>query len=497
MIKILHLEDSIYDAELILELIKSAGFEVEVTFAGDETQYVEALQNSKFDIILSDFALPGFDAFGALEAARKSDTSIPFICVSGSIGEEVAVDLLQRGATDYILKDRLARLPNAMKRALENAREKRLREEFEQKLIDSEKQYRELYDNSMLGLYRSDPEGTFLLLNKALVSMLGYNEKEELLYIDFNTLGFQSESDREFFVRQMNAHGEVIGLESIWRRKDGSTIYVRESARGVRDESGKIILYDGVVEDITEKKILEQNLIQAKERAERANALKDAFIHNLSHEVRTPLNGIIGTTEMIRELYFTGANESDLDCFVSLQQSSNRLIKTVEMLLTMSSLQTGEYKFNPDKLNIERLLRDIISEAKNQADLRNISFKFDNFSSNPEIFFDRFAAHDIFTYIVDNAVKYSERDEVAIWVEDIRDSQIVVRVADHGVGISSDFLPHIYEMFRQQEHGYGRSFEGLGLGLPIVKKLLELGNGEIEISSTLGMGTTVSVFFRR
>lgn len=327
--------------------------------------------------------------------------------------------------------------------------------------------------------------------------MLGYNEKEELLYIDFNTLGFQSESDREFFVRQMNAHGEVIGLESIWRRKDGSTIYVRESARGVRDESGKIILYDGVVEDITEKKILEQNLIQAKERAERANALKDAFIHNLSHEVRTPLNGIIGTTEMIRELYFTGANESDLDCFVSLQQSSNRLIKTVEMLLTMSSLQTGEYKFNPDKLNIERLLRDIISEAKNQADLRNISFKFDNFSSNPEIFFDRFAAHDIFTYIVDNAVKYSERDEVAIWIEDIRDSQIVVRVADHGVGISSDFLPHIYEMFRQQEHGYGRSFEGLGLGLPIVKKLLELGNGEIEISSTLGMGTTVSVFFRR
>ncbi len=497
MIKILHLEDSIYDAELISELIKSAGFEAEVTFAGDEYQYVEALNNLKFDIILSDFALPGFDAFGALEAAHKLDNTVPFICVSGSIGEEVAVDLLQKGATDYILKDRLARLPSAMQRALENAREKRLREEYEHKLIDSEKQYRELYDDSMLGLYRSDPEGIFLLVNKALVSMLGYNEKEELLYINFKTLGFQNASERENFVNQMEAHGEVTGLESVWTRKDGSKIYVRESARGLRDETGRIIHYDGVVEDITEKKILEQNLIQAKERAERANALKDAFIHNLSHEIRTPLNGIIGTTEMIREIYGTHANERDFEYFVSLQQSSNRLIKTVEMMLTMSRLQTGEYKFSPEKVNIDKLLHDIVTETKNQADLKKISFKLDNHSMNPEISFDRFAAHDLFTYIMDNAVKYSERDEVAIWIEDIRDSRLVVRVADHGVGISSDFLPHIYEMFRQQEHGYGRSFEGLGLGLPIVKKLLDLGKGEIEISSTPGMGTTVSVFFRR
>lgn len=497
MIKILHLEDSIYDAELISELIRSSGYEVEIKFVGDGPQYLEALQNSKFDIILSDFALPGFDAFGALEAARRLDSTVPFICVSGSIGEEIAVDLLQRGATDYILKDRLARLPNAMKRALETAREKRLREEFEHRLIESEKQYRELYDNSMLGLYRSDPEGIFLLVNKALVKMLGYTEKDELLYINFKSLGFQSESNRQIFVDQMNAYGEVSGLESVWTRKDGSTIYVRESARGLRDETGKIILYDGVVEDITEKKILEQNLIQAKERAEKANALKDAFIHNLSHEVRTPLNGIIGTTEMIRELYLAGADENDLECFVSLQLSSNRLIKTVEMLLTMSRLQTGEYKFSPEKVNIEELLREIVAESKNQAEIKKISFTLKNHSIDPVVFFDRFAMHDLFTYIIDNAVKYSERDEVSIRIQDASESRVVVMVTDHGVGISPDFLPHIYEMFRQQETGYGRTFEGLGLGLPIVKKLLELGDGDIEISSSLGLGTTVSVFFRR
>lgn len=497
MINILHLEDSIYDAELIAELIESAGFEVDVNFVDDKEKYINALETTHCDIILSDFALPGFDAFGALEEAMKAAPTVPFICVSGSIGEETAVELLKMGAADYILKDRLARLPSAIKRALELGEERRLREEFEKRLIESEKQYRDLYNNAVIGLYRTTPAGEILLVNNALLNMLGFSDEAELKSFNFTDRGLEVPDERQRFLELMSKHGEVIGLESVWIRHNGKKICVRESARAVRNGNGELIYFDGVVEDITEKKSLEESLILAKERAERANALKDAFIHNLSHEIRTPLNGIIGTTEMIKELYCNQESEDDVECFDSLQRASDRLIRTVEMLLNMARLDTGEYPFKPTPLLLDKLLHQILLEIKIQAEDRKIIFDLKKATANTQIIYDWNAVHDIFLYILDNAVKYSENNEVGITIEEVPGNRIAVRIQDHGIGISAEFLPHIYETFEQQDTGYGRSFEGLGLGLPIAKRLLELGGGDIDISSRIGHGTTVSVFFNR
>ncbi|MFA5848250.1 MAG: response regulator [Bacteroidales bacterium] len=133
-LSILSLEDSIQDFELIRENLKSSGTSIFLTRVENRRDFLSSLTNNKFDLILADFNLPGFDAFGALEICNQICSDVPFICVSGSIGEETAIELIKLGAVDYVLKDRLVRLPVAIKRALDEAKEKEIRRIAEESL---------------------------------------------------------------------------------------------------------------------------------------------------------------------------------------------------------------------------------------------------------------------------------------------------------------------------------------------------------------------------
>jgi CheY-like chemotaxis protein len=133
-LKVLCLEDSPRDAEIIRELLTDAGFNINLDWTATEKEYISLLRGSTYDVILSDFTLSGFDAFGALRLSLDICPNVPFICVSGSIGEETAIELLTHGAVDYVLKDRLARLPAAITRALREAKEKEARGQTEEAL---------------------------------------------------------------------------------------------------------------------------------------------------------------------------------------------------------------------------------------------------------------------------------------------------------------------------------------------------------------------------
>ena len=126
-LKVLYLEDSPHDIEIIRELLKDAGYDLSMDCADKKKEYVSLLGEHTYDVILSDFTLPGFNAFGALDLAKKICPEVPFICVSGSIGEETAIELIKQGAVDYVLKDRMVRLPLGIKRALDEAKERKSR----------------------------------------------------------------------------------------------------------------------------------------------------------------------------------------------------------------------------------------------------------------------------------------------------------------------------------------------------------------------------------
>ena len=133
-LNVLSLEDSLRDFEIICERLLDEGFKMKISRVEKESDFVSALRNANWDIILADFRLPGFDAFAALRISREICPDVPFICLSGTIGEETAIDLIKSGAVDYVLKDRLARLPIAINRALQAASEKLARRKAEEEL---------------------------------------------------------------------------------------------------------------------------------------------------------------------------------------------------------------------------------------------------------------------------------------------------------------------------------------------------------------------------
>jgi PAS domain S-box-containing protein len=179
VLNILSLEDSIRDFEIIREQLINAGYNLNISRVDKEIEFVSSIRSNQYNIILADFKLPGFDAFGALRLCNRICPDVPLICVSGSIGEETAIELIKEGAVDYVLKDRLARLPAAVKRALDEAKEKEKRKLAEEALIVSEIRYRRLFESAKDGILILDAEnGTIIDVNPFLIDMLGYSHEQ-------------------------------------------------------------------------------------------------------------------------------------------------------------------------------------------------------------------------------------------------------------------------------------------------------------------------------
>jgi len=178
-LKVLILEDSIHDLELIREQLSDAGYKLDITHVENEVKFRSSLLENSYDIILSDFQLPGFNAFGSLQISNEICPEVPFICVSGSIGEETAIELLKLGAVDYVLKDKPERLPFAIKRALEEAKEKVALQEAVIAQQMSEEKYRFMFNNNPQPNYIFDIETlAFLEVNDAAINHYGYSKEE-------------------------------------------------------------------------------------------------------------------------------------------------------------------------------------------------------------------------------------------------------------------------------------------------------------------------------
>ena len=259
LLRVLILEDRATDAELMLHELRRAEYEPDWRRVETESDYLACLEPT-LDIILADFSLPQFDALRALHLLQDRGLDIPFIVVTGSVNEETAVECMKRGATDYLLKDRLGRLGPAVERALQ---QKHLRDEkrrIDDALRESEERFRSLYESVTIGLYRTTPEGRILMANPAAVHLLGYDSFDELTQRDLEKEGFGPSYPRSEFRQQLDSEGVITGFESTWTRRDNSTIFVRESARAIRDENSKVIYYDGTFEDITERKRAEERI---------------------------------------------------------------------------------------------------------------------------------------------------------------------------------------------------------------------------------------------
>lgn len=259
----LFFEDDVEDIELSLRALQSSEFEVTSDVAVTPQEFLKQVRSCPYDVILSDFRMPSATGMDAFDLLKKEGLNIPFILVTGSLGDEKAVECLKEGVADYVIKDRLARLPVAIRRALEEQRLRLERAQAEQALRHSEASYRSLIQNAPCGILRvSASAGCLLDANIALSEMLGYASPEELIG-DSVSRGIVLGPELLTRLTEGPAgNGHVIESEFEWKRKDGKHLSIGIRGRLLRDESGTPTCLEMIAENVTERRLAQERIRQ-------------------------------------------------------------------------------------------------------------------------------------------------------------------------------------------------------------------------------------------
>lgn len=269
-LRILHVEDDSADAEVTQDLLRSGGFTCDTTRVDTESGLLAALQQGRFDLILADYVLPSFDGLSALRIAREQQPDLPFIFVSGMMGEEVAIEALKVGATDYVLKTRMSRLVPAVQRAMREARERDELRRAERELRERESKIRRLVDANIIGVLISDKEGRISEANDAFLQIIGYTREDlndgRLRWTDLTPPEWRAISERAAAQLAMNGVCDLIEKE--YTRSDGTRVPVLVAAAAIEGTKGDSVAF---VLDLTERKRAEE----AARRSERE--LRDAI----------------------------------------------------------------------------------------------------------------------------------------------------------------------------------------------------------------------------
>jgi two-component system, NarL family, sensor histidine kinase UhpB len=284
-LKVLLVEDSEDDALLLVRMLRRGGYDPAWERVDTAAAMEAALDGRSWDLIISDHSMPAFSSLAALGLLRsKGFVDLPFIIVSGRIGEDAAVSAMKAGAHDYLMKDNLARLNSAIERELRDAEVRRERRRAEEK-------YRSIFENAVEGIFQTTLDGRFLTANPAMARMFGYETPEELLGAISNIREqlYVEPGRREEFYRLAQRDGFVSGFEVQMYRKDGDLVWVSANARAIYDNNGAISGYEGTVEDITERKRAEEALRQIREAERRriARELHDVVLQDLTYALQS------------------------------------------------------------------------------------------------------------------------------------------------------------------------------------------------------------------
>lgn len=337
----------------------------------------------------------------------------------------------------------------------------------------------------------TDRDGQIMFVNDAFLQYYGYAE-EEVLGRNITllrasdppnpTTGLPSDLDDSW-------HGVVTN-----RRKDGTEFPVELWTSVARGRDGTALAYVGVARDVSDRREAERALIAAKEHAERSDRLKDAFIANISHEIRTPLNIILGYTSLIAEILEGRVSPEEMGYFESVQRGATRLMRTVDLILSLSRAQVGDIEIDPVRFDLAEAARAITNDYRALAVKKEISLLFECEGAT-DIIADEYCVAQSLHNLLDNAVKYTDVGSITVQVTRRENGEVHLSVIDTGIGISSEYLPAIFTPYTQEDSGLTRGYEGIGLGLSLVKRYTELNRARIEIESAKGAGTTVRIVF--
>jgi PAS domain S-box-containing protein len=477
-------EDSEDDAELVIRVLRRGG--TELTYQRIETREAmeAALQTERWDIVIADYSMPHFSGLAALQLLREKEPDLPFILISGTVGEEVAVKAMQAGAQDYVLKDNLTRLQHAVEREQREAEVRRERR-------SAEARYRSLFNRVPVGVFSTTPEGRIVEVNPAFVEMLGFPDAEQLKRVNISDLWVRPD-ERDRLVAEVEHDGAVRNFEMQFRRNDGNTLWCAQSAAAIYDRDGKVERFEAVAVDITEHRRVEQEISHARDQALETARQRSEFLTRMSHEIRTPLNAIIGTTEL--QLMASDLPPDQRRRTEIVQSGGELLLTIVDDILDFSKLSAGKLALEKANFNLVQVVEATVDAFAATVHAKGIELALYFDPTLPAgLRGDGNRLRQVLNNLLSNAIKFTAEGEVLMRVsrveETASDVAVLFEVKDTGIGIAPEVQRQLFQPFVQADESTTRRFGGTGLGLVITAQLIEQMGGRIEIESALEEGS--------
>lgn len=355
-------------------------------------------------------------------------------------------------------------------------------------------------ESSINAIAFSDMNGVLTYVNNSLLKMWGYESADELIGKKGEELGYNKEQ-AEKIKQELIETGSWIGeTESI--AKNGSVFATQLSCSLVKNSDGNPVAMMGSFVDISDKKHVEAELLEAREETEYANRAKSNFLANINHEIRTPMNGILGMIELLNE---TPLTEDQQECIEVIRSSGKNLLQIVSDILDISTIEAGKIKLYEENFNIFKTLEDIEKEIKPDAKHKDITVSISFMNEISSVLMGDYArTKQILLNIINNAIKFTAQGgkvEISICRTDITDTTetILFIVKDTGIGIAEDKRDFIFAPFTQIDSSSTREHGGSGLGLSICRNLVRKMGGNIWVESTEGEGSQfyLDIPFRR
>jgi len=476
-LNILHLEDNLLDSEMIKHHLSRLGLIESYVLVDNRKDFIEAFSGKLPDILISDINVPNFSGFDALEWIKHEYPLIPVVIVTGSIDEETAAKTIQLGAWDYVVKERLHRLPPAIENVLKLKKERE--ESFRIKRMADN-----ILQTTPSAVFTVDTDKIITSWNKMAETITGYSA-EAIIGQSCMILGSSACTQACNLFNPERHPGPILNQECDLIDFSGNKKHILKNTDLLYNERGEII--GGIESFVDQSEIVQitRDLVLAKEKAEESDRLKTAFLANISHEIRTPLNAIIGFTDLVID---PDTKENDKKDFANIIKTGcDQLLSILGNVLQLSLIEAGHITLDIKAFNLKPLLQEMHAIWISGLQEKGISLELKYYDSI-EIFSDRSRLSLVLGNLLENAGKFTNSGKIEFGYRQ-NGPNILFFVSDTGKGIPESDKEKVFERFYRVSDSAHITI-GSGLGLSISKAIIEALGGSIWHEPNEQCGTT-------
>ncbi|CAM2883157.1 response regulator [Flavobacterium frigoris] len=497
-LKILVIDDDKVDLITIIRSISHSGIVADVESAFSAKDGIEKIKAFNYDLIFLDYLMPDSDGISFLKILKDLGIDTPVIFVTSQGDEKIASQAILGGASDYIPKSLLT--PDGVSQSIRNAL--KLHESLEQRkktelaLKINANRLSEAQKLAKIGFWELNLIDEAVFFSEQVYTIFEI-EKDSTPSLALLKSRLINADDVRLFENNLNlvekSNSEVKFSHSL-PAKNGTIKYINEYIKCLNDEYNVPFKILGTIQDVSDQKHIERELIKAKELAEQSARIKEQFLTNMSHEIRTPMNGIIG---FARILEGTSLNSDQEQSVKAIKRAGKNLMVIINDILDFSKIEADKMIIEEVNFSLSKNSNAVIELLSTIAEEKNLKLLYTiDPNINDFLIGDPTRLSQILINLIGNALKFTEKGSVELIISQERESAteafIRFTVKDTGIGIPQDKIDSIFESFNQASNETTRKFGGTGLGLTITRKLIELHGSSITVKSEVGTGSEFS-----